>query len=342
MNTSPNLSESHPPKLIPTLLGGFNLVASNIGLILLPVLVDLGLWLGPKIKISQLLASPLQTLGAMLSQAGSADLQAQSKTLLDSYNTMIGQFNLAVALRTFPVGIPSLISRLFTSKSPLAGVVYEIPSEGIALLILGVLTIVGFLLGSIYFNALARYSAKPVDKFELQKFLNQYGQSLVMFLILAIVMMIILIPGISLLSIFMVISPSLGQFIIMLSIVVLLWLIVPLVFAPHSLFVLNQKAFPSILLSLRMVRFFLPGTGLFVVTAALISEGMNLVWELADPTSWLTLVSIAGHAFIVTALLAASFIYYRDGLRWMQDNIQRMSNSVSKTDIGGPFGTTRQ
>jgi hypothetical protein len=69
---------------------------------------------------------------------------------------------------------------------------------------------------------------------------------------------------------------------------------------------------------------------------------MNLLWELPDPTSWLTLIGIAGHAFIVTRLLAATFIYYRDGLRWMQENIQRMSSTMGKQEFGGPFGTTRK
>jgi hypothetical protein len=93
---------------------------------------------------------------------------------------------------------------------------------------------------------------------------------------------------------------------------------------------------------MRMVRFFLPGTGMFIVIAALISEGLNMVWTLPAASSWLTLIGIAGHAFVVTALLTASFIYYREGLRWMQENIQRMSAPMSKPENGGPFGTTRQ
>jgi membrane-anchored glycerophosphoryl diester phosphodiesterase (GDPDase) len=44
----------------------------------------------------------------------------------------------------------------------------------------------------------------------------------------------------------------------------------------------------------------------------LISSGMNLLWHLADDGSWLTAISIAGHAFVSTALAGAIFIYYRD------------------------------
>jgi hypothetical protein len=126
------------------------------------------------------------------------------------------------------------------------------------------------------------------------------------------------------------------------TIFVLLWMFMPLIFSPHGVYVINQKAFPSMLLSMRMVRFFLPGTGMFVVTAAMVSEVLNMVWTIPDATTWLTLVGIFGHAFIVTALLAASFIYYREGLRWMQETIQHMSTPMNKPENGGPFGTTRQ
>lgn len=342
MKTPPVISDTQPPKLIPTLVGGFNLIANHIVLILLPIALDLLLWLGPKIRIASLMTDYFKNLSQMLAQVGSADLQTQSKAFLDSYAQLMNQFNLGVAVRTFPVGVPSLLSRELTVASPLKAFSYDVPTQGTAILIIVLLMIAGFFLGSLYFNTLSRFTTDPVEKFDLPKLLNQYGQSLVMFLVLAIVLLIILLPGLSLLSIFLMISPTLGQFLVIMAMVVMLWLVVPLVFAPHGIFVLNQKSFPSILLSIRMVRFFLPGTGMFVLTAVLISEGMNLLWELPDPSSWLTLVGIFGHAFIVTALLAATFIYYREGLRWMQENIQRMSNAMGKNEIGGPFGTTKQ
>jgi hypothetical protein len=206
-------------------------------------------------------------------------------------------------------------------------------------LILAALLFVGFLFGSIYFNALARFTAKPIEKLDGKKLMFQFGQSLVMALILLVVVLILSIPLLMLLSVFSFISAGLADFVLLIALFVLLWLILPLVFSPHGIFVINQKAFPSMLLSMRMIRFFLPGTGMFVVTAALVSEGLNMVWTIPGATSWLTLVSILGHAFIVTALLAASFIYYREGLRWMQEMIQRMSSPMSKTENGGPLGT---
>jgi len=46
-----------------------------------------------------------------------------------------------------------------------------------------------------------------------------------------------------------------------------------------------------------------------------------MLWKAPPVTSWLTLVGVGGHAFISTALLAASFVYYRDADHWVQETL---------------------
>ena len=46
--------------------------------------------------------------------------------------------------------------------------------------------------------------------------------------------------------------------------------------------------------------------------------GFNALWLTPSPESWMMLVGILGHAFITTALLSASFIYYRDMNIWLE------------------------
>jgi uncharacterized membrane protein YdcZ (DUF606 family) len=72
-----------------------------------------------------------------------------------------------------------------------------------------------------------------------------------------------------------------------------------------------------------LVRFFLPGTGFFLLIALIISQGLDLLWSSPPTSSWLTLVGIFGHAFIYSALFAASFVYYRRGMQWMFFNLQK-------------------
>jgi hypothetical protein len=41
----------------------------------------------------------------------------------------------------------------------------------------------------------------------------------------------------------------------------------------------------------------------------------------------MTLLGIFGHSFVTTALLAASFIYYRDMSAWLQIVLERLRSS---------------
>jgi hypothetical protein len=70
----------------------------------------------------------------------------------------------------------------------------------------------------------------------------------------------------------------------------------------------------------------LPTTSLFILSVLVISEGLDLLWRIPPETSWLTLVGVCGHAFITSALLAASFIYYRDADHWTQETLKMLKS----------------
>ena len=111
----------------------------------------------------------------------------------------------------------------------------------------------------------------------------------------------------------------------------LIWLVMPVFFSAHGIFALQLDAFRSILNSLRMVRFTLPNTGLFLLAFVLINQGLNFLWNTPSQNSWWMLVGIAGHAFVSTALLAASFIYYRDINAWLTvvfEQLQQQTTSA--------------
>jgi hypothetical protein len=91
-----------------------------------------------------------------------------------------------------------------------------------------------------------------------------------------------------------------------------------LFFTPHGIFVQKLNAFHSILSSLKMARFTLPTSSMFVFAVFVLSTGLNYLWSVPDINSWMLLVGIAGHAFITTTLLSASFAYYHDMNGWLQ------------------------
>lgn len=336
MNTNENTLAAAPPRLLPTIIKGFNTVAGQVHLIFLPVLLDLFLWLGPRLRIYDLFAPSLQLITTNMLKLAPTDMVETVRTATTVYSEMLRELNLFSAIRTLPVGVPSLIARLGEISTPvdLFGL-FQVPSLRVGIAALGGLLMVGFFLGAVYFNALSRYAQPEAVSFSWKKLITQYAQTLIFFLILVALLIAISIPVLLLVSVLSLLSAGLAQFFIVLIGFMGLWLVLPLVFSPHGIFALDQKVVPSMLLSLRMVRFFLPGTSFFILVSILISEGLNMVWTLPGTDSWLMLVGIGGHAFIVTGLLAASFLYYRDGIKWMQFNIQKMTETMKKQESGG-------
>jgi len=213
--------------------------------------------------------------------------------------------------------------------------VLETPSIRAAIGIFSALVLLGFFLGTLYFDAVARKSFEEPSKFSWKKIFTAYLQSLVFFLIIIVLLLMASAPILIMTSIFSLINAALAQFVLIMLLFLVMWMALPLFFSPHGIFSLEQKAVPSILMSIRMVRFFLPGTSMFIIFCILISEGFNMLWVLPGSDSWLLALGIGGHAFVVTGLLSASFLYYRQGLKWMQFNIQRIQELKEKQESGG-------
>jgi hypothetical protein len=324
MDASRTESISPPPGVIGSLRAGFDTIATHISAILLPVVLDLWLWLGPRVGVTEFVRS-LETI--MVQYWNTAGVTPeQFKATMDSYReflTVMDSFNLAALLRTFPIGIPSLMTGIQPVDTPMgAPVVHQV---GTFIDVLGwsaLLTGIGWLGGYYYFRWVASLvvkNAKPDGSQPGGAFL----QSLIISLIWAALFFLVGLPVMMVLYLASAVPPL--QFSLMLFLGFLsMWLVVPLFFSPLGIFVRRQHVFSSILSGVQLARFTLPGSSLFVLCILLISMGLNFVWSIPPAGSWMSLVGILGHAFISTALLAASFIYYRDMTDWLQAVLERI------------------
>lgn len=338
MNTQDEQSIVKPPRMIPAIMAGFNTVANRIWLILLPVGLDLLLWFAPKLSIQNLVMPKIDEVINMSTKLASPDLASTLQSSKEIWNELLSQFSLLTALRTFPVGVPSVIVRMLNPGNPIGTpMVISLPDGLTAFMIFIALILVGFMFGTLYFNLLSRSTAPVQEKLNLDELIRQYSQSVGMALFLLVVGLFLIVPVSFFLSLFSIFGSGVSQFLLLVAGFVLLWMLIPLVFSPHGIFVTQQKAMSSMMLSSRLVRFFLPGTGSFILVCILISEGMNMLWTSTPSNSWLTLIGILAHAFVVTALLTSSFIYYREGLTWMQSSLQRMNAAPSKRPESGGF-----
>ncbi|OGN72205.1 MAG: hypothetical protein A2X25_00645 [Chloroflexi bacterium GWB2_49_20] len=303
-----------PPGLIPALAAGFDAIANHVAIILLPALLDMLLWLGPRLRMKTLMQPVMDQL-ANTSVPLSASLPDPA-SLQQLWTEFLTRFNLFGLLRTFPVGTASLMSSSMPDKSPLGvSFTWEVSSFSGMLGSWLLLITCGWLLGCLYFYWVSGISLALGQKRSLKKSMLQSVLLSFTWLGLAILAGIPSLLGFSLLLLINPVLAQIGIFIIMLMGI---WVILPVFFSPHGIFAYEQNAFASIMQSLRMMRFTLPTSGLFLLGSLLISEGLGYLWRIPPTDSWLTLVAIIGHAFISTGLLAASFIYFRDINLWLQ------------------------
>lgn len=336
MNVQKLESLPPPPGVIGALRAGFDVVASHIGLILMPLLVDVFLWLGPRLSIEKLLgpAYRLAFQQARFSLASTEDANrlVQMQSL---FNETLEHFNLVslvTRLQMFPIGISSLMAKIMPIESPLGEQnIFSISSGWWMLIYTLMLVLIGWVAGGLYFRwvsgiVLGEQEAgiSPV---------RAILQTLLLSIIWAVSLIGISIPIMILLTVMMMISPALASGAAFVMLVFSFWLIVPLYFTPHGIFIRKQNAFSSIYTSLRMARFTLPTSAMFVFSVFILSTGLNYLWSVPPSDSWMLGIGIAGHAFITTALLAASFVYYRDMNVWLQlvfENLQQKNKAPAR------------
>lgn len=316
-----------PPRLIASIAAGFNTVANHIYLILFPIALDLLLWLGPRLRINTLSEPFISQFNRVILEMGTANSAEMVRVGKEFWETMLERFNLLGFLRTFPVGIASLFSTSAPATSPLGDpFLLEIPSLA-SMLGLGLLLIItGLLMGSIYFHEVARCSSAEKSTFSLQQMTWQFLQTLLLTVSLVIIVLMFAIPTLMTVSVLLLFSPAIAQIGLFFMSLLMLWLFLPLVFAPHGIFANRQNALAAMRTSVRMVRFFLPGTGLFLITLLVFSQGMDVIWRVPPETSWMSMIGVFGHAFVTTALLSASFFFYSGSIRWMTENLKRVGS----------------
>ncbi|NMB87236.1 MAG: hypothetical protein GYA17_02680 [Chloroflexi bacterium] len=298
---------------------------------LLPIALDLFLWFGPHVKVKELFLPLVAQLQETMQSMNQADLSGLMVDNQQIWEQILDRTNLISALRTLPVGVPSLLSNSGVIANPIGTAAYvEVHSFMTLAGAWFLLFLLGALFGVLYFAGIARLSAKPVQPVHLGKILLQYGQTIFLTVLLVAILILLGIPTSLMISILTLISPFIAQLAVFLMSIVFLWLLFPLIFSPHGIFVSNQNAVQSMLTSARMVRYLLPSASLFLLVLLMLNQGLDLIWQMAPEQSWMTLVGIAGHAFVSTALISASFYYYRSGLEWMQTRMKRPATTLSQ------------
>jgi hypothetical protein len=315
-----------PPSLIRSLRAGFDAISSHIGLILFPVVLDLFLWFGPRLRLETLIRSTFVQAFSM-PELQTPDVMDMLQAGRDLWLQVAERFNLFTALRAYPIGIFSLMAGTSPVESPLGEPpVMDLASAGSVLLVAILLSLAGLGAGAFYFSCVSQAALKGnIDWPDtLRNWPWAFGQVFLLAILWLALVLAISIPFSCTFSLMMLGGAGLGRLSLLLLGGLLVWMLLPLVFSGHGIFITGQKMWSSLKSGARLTRLTLPSTGLFILVAVLISQGLDTLWRAPGESSWLTLVGVAGHAFITTGLLAGSFVYYQDANRWIQKMFERM------------------
>jgi len=322
-----------PPRLIPALVAGFDAITNHALLILFPVVLDLFIWLAPHLHIQNLVKA---FSAEMISRSA---LEGPEMTSLvefgqGSWMELGKQVNLLAVLRAYPVGIPSLMAASLPIETPFGTPkMLEISSIGGVLLLLIIFLVVGLMLGTLFYLFVSR--AALGERIHVRQILAEWPYASLQVFLLALVWIgiffVVSIPAGCIVSMVTITGFSVGQFSILLYGGFLVWLIFPFLFSAHGIFVKKLTVWRSIRAGIRMTNMTLPTTVLFVLSIFVLAQGLDILWRIPPSSSWLTLLGIAGHAFVTTGLLSASFVYYYDADRWVR-NFQQQSQNFANPD----------
>jgi hypothetical protein len=323
------------PNVFKSILNGFDAITKHLALLLFPVGFDLVLWFAPHLQLKTLIEGMIAEM-AEVSALFPADFAEMVNAGREIWQTAAERFNLFLAFRSLPVGIFSLLTSILPVKNPLGTPLFwDIPSLGNAILLSLLLFLIGSALGGLYFSGVRQ--AALFDQVRWSSIVREWPRVSLQVVYLSAIWLLLFLAvlvvgscaatGITLFSI------PLGQMVIVLFGVAGFWLVFPLFFSPHGIFSGGQKAWQSLLISVRLTNLTFIRTSLFIVLAILVNQGLNVVWQMAPEDSWLMLISITGHAFVTTGMLSASFVYYQDLLRWM-DEIKRITAPQPLADEG--------
>ena len=325
MANPPADGKPSPPSFIAALRGGFDAVANHVTLLIFPVALDMLLWLGPHVQLKKAILGLLNELGTSPAweATGSAEIWENNLPVLQE---AANRLNLMTNLRSLPVGIPSLMSGLLPVKVPGgAPLFWDVSNPWLILGLVLLLTVFGLGAGSLYFSIVAQAAlgGSPEWRKAIQDWPRAMLQVLSLAVALLIALLIISLPSLCIFSVIAWGGLPLGQLGIIIYLAVLLWIAFPVIFTPHGIFAYRIDVLTALRKSVRLTRLTLPTTSFFILIIFMLSEGLDILWRVPAEDSWLMVLGIAGHAFITTGLLAATFLYFRDADRWVQIMLEK-------------------
>lgn len=322
-----------PLGIIESISAGFRVVQRHLWLIILPLLVDIWLWLGPHLAVSQMVESLLKAWPTTDLPGDVSQMVAASQQMLAEIGQQFNLFWLVSnSLTWFNVLLPGLVeparfaAAMQTQQVQLATVGIAVP------LVLAV----GLGIGSMFMTLVTAQMQPATGSagFWLRRGLRVWGLTALYALLLTGMLLALLIASSLALSFMLLLAPSLATPLASLGVLLggwlLIWFYLILYFVVAALAWDGASLRQAVWYSANVVgRNFWSTLGLIVLITVILG-GFQFIWQrLAQISPWLVIVCIAGNAFLLTGLTAARLVFYQDRLaRWQKTLVAQPASQV--------------
>jgi hypothetical protein len=333
---SENFTPPAPPiGVIESLTTGFETVAGRLTLILIPLILDLVLWAGPRISYEPALKSLSQMEGEN-SQNSNIWQQLLFPLFPEEY------FHPMTSEQYMPVlAVPSVMAIRDARELPFAATPPVIPVSSISgLVIAGLIALqVGVLTLIPYWGFIGHAVLTEPVKFGrmVKQVLSVSAQVLVFEIVVGAVTCMVLFASLMALSAMWLVGREGAYPLVWILVIILLSICLTvnllLCFTLHSMILNRRNILAAMWDSMRVVQWNMPSTlGLQMLTI-MIYFGMQVIWRMADPGSWAALIAIVGNAFISTGLAAASFVFFKDRYRYWSEFRQQLIAELERRRV---------
>jgi hypothetical protein len=303
-----------------------------VELLLIPVLLDLLLWLAPRLSVAPL----FDRLSAFYRQAASLqEMPVEMKELVNQTALMVAETGrnsnlLEMFVSTSLLHVPSLLVTL----EPLPGVsVLEIVNPFTSFALFSLFGLTGILIGVTYLNLLAQrlplgHVPKKLTGQEFMKVVLRHWLLVLLFVLLVAVLLFAgSIPVLITITLLTLISPALASLLAVVLSGIMVVIFFYLYFVTSGM-ILDDLPLPAaVLQSFILVRnHFWPTLG-FILLTNFISLGFALIMDrLAVFIPVGTIMAILINAYIGTGLAMALLVFYRTRLLGAEDKTRNEPN----------------
>jgi hypothetical protein len=337
MDTTTGEESARPLGVIGSLTAGFEMIGRHLWLIGLPVLLDLLLWLGPRLSVAPLLEQFVALLLAQPTADPTMGPQvAQAAQMLEQIGD---QFNLFSLLGALPLlNVPSLLAQHVPGMVSPLGKPYMLLTTSVltAMAWATALVPMGLLLGFLYLNSLARRvralrspdrggSAPAQAEGASPSKAEEMGQTVGMstsagkFVRVLLFSVGLLVAGMLLIPLWMLLVgvalaaiPLLGFLVWSLGIGLGSYITLHLLFVVPGVLLGGRGLLRATWESILLIHMQFPSVVGLVLLVVVIYQGLGFVWSLPPGDSWALLIGVLGNGCIATGLTAALFVFYQE------------------------------